>query len=193
MSNTSDETNNPMFLESVKATIVAGQSAMKSALLINGGGAIALLAYFGSPAFQNDAPSSLFLWAMGCFCAGLLFAAAAQCFTYLVQSADSDRILADEDRKQAAKENQTQATLKEKYGQCMQYYNKAKKHNLLAIIMMGLSLLVFCGACISASIAFRTQQVGGDAPTAPTTDVIGGTCSPMQASCPLKSSVLFKE
>lgn len=75
-------------LEMLRATIATGQSALKSALLINGGAAVALLAFIGSVWASDNAAKTLpeislaLLW----YVSGVLSAATAAGFTYLSQA-----------------------------------------------------------------------------------------------------------
>lgn len=75
-------------LEMLRATIATGQSALKSALLINGGAAVAVLAFIGNVWSNSRAGSllpslsyglSLFVW-------GVMSAACAAGATYLSQA-----------------------------------------------------------------------------------------------------------
>jgi len=75
-------------LEMLRATITTGQSALKSALLINGGAAVALLAFIGSSWSSNkiaealpDISAALLLYVFG-----VLAAAVAAGATYLSQA-----------------------------------------------------------------------------------------------------------
>ena len=79
-------------LEMLRATIATGQSAIKSALLINGGAAAALLAFVGSvwPSHKlgealSDITSALLLYVFG-----VLSAAVAAGATYLSQAGYGD-------------------------------------------------------------------------------------------------------
>ena len=75
-------------LEILRATITTGQSALKSALLINGGAAVALLAFLGSAWSSNktvEAPSEITL-ALLLYVFGVLSAAVAAGATYLSQA-----------------------------------------------------------------------------------------------------------
>ncbi|WP_139686259.1 hypothetical protein [Vibrio tasmaniensis] len=74
-------------LEMFKSVITAGQSALKSGMVINGGAAVALLAFAGkiwetaiSEVVANSLTSSIFI-----FCLGVLSAALATGTTYLSQ------------------------------------------------------------------------------------------------------------
>lgn len=79
---------NDFNLEMLRGTVATGQSAVKSALLINGGAAVAVLAFLGN-AWNKGFPHhvltsaayglSLFVW-------GVLAAAAASGFTYISQA-----------------------------------------------------------------------------------------------------------
>ena len=75
-------------LEHFKTVISSGQTALKSAILINGGGSVALLTFIGKiisngPIMNHasELPLSLF-----CFVLGVLSAAVASGATYLAQS-----------------------------------------------------------------------------------------------------------
>lgn len=78
-------------LEMFKSVITAGQSALKSSMVVNGGAAAALLAFTGkiwetntSEVVANSLTSSIFI-----FCLGVLCAALATGTTYLSQLAFS--------------------------------------------------------------------------------------------------------
>lgn len=83
---------NEFNMEMLRATITTGQSALKSAMLINGGAAVAVLAFLGN-AWTKEIPRhvltgaayglSLFVW-------GVLSAATAVGFTYLSQAGFGD-------------------------------------------------------------------------------------------------------
>ena len=75
-------------LEGFKATIAAGQAALRAAILVNGGAAAALLAFIGHVA---TAPTGRFEAGAGapallCFVGGVLAAAMAAGSTYLAQA-----------------------------------------------------------------------------------------------------------
>ncbi len=73
-------------IEMLKATVATGQSALKSALLINGGAAIAILAFIGKIWSQdNDIPACISI-SLACYVFGVLSAASASGFTYLSQA-----------------------------------------------------------------------------------------------------------
>ncbi|MDZ4056165.1 MAG: hypothetical protein U1D69_04230, partial [Polynucleobacter sp.] len=76
-------------LEMFRSVITAGQSALKSSMVVNGGAAVALLAFTGkvwetqtSEAVAGSLTSSIFI-----FCLGVLCAALAAGTTYLSQLA----------------------------------------------------------------------------------------------------------
>ena len=80
-------------IEMFKSVITTGQSALKSSMVINGGGAAALLAFTGkiwstttSPEVANSLTCSIFI-----FCLGVLCAATATGTTYLSQLAFSSK------------------------------------------------------------------------------------------------------
>ena len=90
-------TNNQTILsvEMFKSVITAGQSALKSSMIINGGGAVALLAFTGKiwssttlPEVSSNLTTSIFV-----FCLGVLMAAIATGTTYLSQLAFSSEWL----------------------------------------------------------------------------------------------------
>lgn len=66
----------------IPATSAAGQSAVKSAILINGGAAVAVLAFAGS-LVQKGGCTSGFRWILLCFAGGTLFAAIASTTDFL--------------------------------------------------------------------------------------------------------------
>jgi hypothetical protein len=75
-------------LEMLRSTISTGQSALKSALLINGGAAVALLAFIGSIWTSDNAAKALpeISLALLLYVSGVLSAAIAAGFTYLSQA-----------------------------------------------------------------------------------------------------------
>ncbi len=63
-------------MEMFKSVITAGQAALKSSMIINGGGAVALLAFTGkiwstttSPEVASDLTTSIFIFSLGVLCA----------------------------------------------------------------------------------------------------------------------------
>ena len=74
-------------LELIRSTVIAGQSALKAAMIINGGGAAALLAFTGN--IWNKTTSNIIASglteAILIFCIGILLAAFATGTTYLSQ------------------------------------------------------------------------------------------------------------
>lgn len=79
-------------LEMLRAVITVGQSALKSALLINGGAAVALLAFIGKIWGQVDTQPVLGVLsvALNCYVFGVLSAAMACGATYFSQAGYSD-------------------------------------------------------------------------------------------------------
>lgn len=79
-------------LEMLRAVITVGQSALKSALLINGGAAVALLAFIGKIWGGVDTQPVLGALAIAliCYVAGVLSAAMASGATYFSQAGYSD-------------------------------------------------------------------------------------------------------
>lgn len=69
-------------IEMFRATIAAGQTAMKSAILINGGAAVATLAFVGS-LVQHRTLVRSFGVVLPCFALGALFGAVGTGFAYL--------------------------------------------------------------------------------------------------------------
>ena len=65
--------------------MTAAHAALKSAVLINGGGAVATLAYVGS-LVQNGKATFWFGLALGCFALGVLLTGLASGFAYVTQS-----------------------------------------------------------------------------------------------------------
>lgn len=81
-------------LEMFRSVITAGQSTLKSAILINGGGAVALLAFISSlwtsthsETATNGKTAVALLIAMAFYVGGTLVSAIAAAFTYLAQYA----------------------------------------------------------------------------------------------------------
>ncbi|MFT6491568.1 MAG: hypothetical protein ACJAWP_000449 [Porticoccus sp.] len=76
-------------LEMLRATITTGQSALKSSLLINGGAAVAMLAFAGNIWGRREKYESLFCLipdSLACFVYGVLSAAVAAGFSYFSQA-----------------------------------------------------------------------------------------------------------
>ena len=74
-------------LELLRATIATGQSALKSALLVNGGAAVALLAFIGGVwAHIGSGPLPQLALVLAYFALGVLVAALGSGFTYLSQA-----------------------------------------------------------------------------------------------------------
>lgn len=83
-------------LELFKAVIEAGQTAVKSLIVMNGAAAIALLAFLGNilsrgPNFGESVIVGKINTAMIIFFAGVGFAGATSCFRYLSQALYADR------------------------------------------------------------------------------------------------------
>lgn len=75
------------YTEMFKSVIIAGQAALKSAILINGGAAVALLAFIGSvfKVSQNNEVVTTLSHAMFCFVIGVLSGAIASGVVYITQ------------------------------------------------------------------------------------------------------------
>jgi hypothetical protein len=72
-------------IESFRVVMTAAHNALKCAILVNGGAAVATLALVGS-LIQHGKPIFSFGQALGCFALGVLMAAVAAGLTYLTQS-----------------------------------------------------------------------------------------------------------
>lgn len=72
-------------VEGFKSVIMSGQSAMRSSILLNGGGAVALLAYIGKLSVEAAGHVSGFALPLLLFVAGALVVAVASGLTYLTQ------------------------------------------------------------------------------------------------------------
>ena len=84
------EHNSKVTLQAFEATIASGQSALKTGVLINGGAAVALLAFLGSTSSRTGSATPLvhlrlLSVALLCFGAGVLASAFAAGFVYLAQ------------------------------------------------------------------------------------------------------------
>jgi hypothetical protein len=75
-------------LELFRSVITAGSSALRSATLINGGAAVALLAFLGSPNAKNQ--QAAFALSLAIFAFGVFAASAAEGLRYLTQKMGSD-------------------------------------------------------------------------------------------------------
>jgi hypothetical protein len=73
--------------ELFKSVITSGQAALKSAILVNGGGAVALLAFIGNIWSKNTGAAAVqaLTCSIALFSFGVLGAAVATSFTYLTQ------------------------------------------------------------------------------------------------------------
>lgn len=72
-------------LEGFKSVILAGQAALRSAILLNGGAAVAILAYIGKLSVDAPASVSQFAFPLLLFVLGALAIAVASGVTYLTQ------------------------------------------------------------------------------------------------------------
>lgn len=78
-------------LEMFKSIIQSGQNAIKTMLLLNGGAAIALLAFIGKLSDNNSSAIPDFAYSIAAFVIGALAIGVTSCLTYLSQIAfDSD-------------------------------------------------------------------------------------------------------
>lgn len=75
-------------LEMLRATIATGQAALKSALLINGGASVAMLAFIGNVWEKSSSQSLLKILpvSLAFYVFGVLVAAVASGFTYISQA-----------------------------------------------------------------------------------------------------------
>jgi len=83
---------NEFNIEMLRATVATGQSALKSAMLINGGAAVAVLAFLGN-AWAKDVPRRVLIeasYGLSLFVWGVLAAAAAAGATYVSQAGYGD-------------------------------------------------------------------------------------------------------
>jgi hypothetical protein len=71
-------------LEQFRSVMQMATMAVKNAVLINGGAAIALLAFLGSTTF--DVCISYLVWSLRLFCLGVALAAFASAFGYFAQN-----------------------------------------------------------------------------------------------------------
>lgn len=83
--------NSSATLEMFKSVMQSGQNAIKTMLLLNGGAAIALLAFIGKLTDNNSRAIPDFAYSLASFVIGALFMGFVACLTYLGQMAfDSD-------------------------------------------------------------------------------------------------------
>jgi hypothetical protein len=113
-------------VEQFRATMEAGQTALKTAIAINGGAAAALLAFLGNLAAKQVPAGPLLPVAMLAFFGGVFFAAASLGARYLTQ------LRAVEDRTKVA-----------------------IRYNNTAIVLGLVSLFAFCGGGILAFLGLR--------------------------------------
>lgn len=78
--------NHSADLEMFKSVLQAGQNAIKSITLLNGGASIALLAFIGKLADSNAQSIPLFAWPLTVFVFGVFIAAVTSGATYISQS-----------------------------------------------------------------------------------------------------------
>jgi len=113
-------------IENFKAAVAAGQAALKSAILTNGGAAVATLAFVGS-LVQHGTPIHGFNGVLFWFAVGTLLGAIASGGTYLAQSAQS-------------------------YIGAHSYTKMARLWNMLVISCIIFSYAAFFGGCLTAYI-----------------------------------------
>ncbi len=90
-------------LEHFKSVIAVGQTALKSMFLINGGAAVAVLAFAGHLATSCEtAVVQTLAFPLACFVTGLLFVTVASGLTYLAQRAYARRLRGRGNRLNAA-------------------------------------------------------------------------------------------
>jgi hypothetical protein len=119
------ETEVQFVIEGSKAAVAAGQAALKSAILINGGAAVACLAFLGS-LVQRGTPIQGFRCVLICFAVGTLLSAMGSGGTYLAQCC------VGKDKARSHK-----------------WWNRA------AVSCVILSYVVFLLGCLTAYISFR--------------------------------------
>ena len=77
---------NTIQLEVSKATCIAGQGALKTTIIMNGGASVALLAFIGNTWIHKGDGVAMLSIALFLFAAGVLSGCAATGVTYLAQS-----------------------------------------------------------------------------------------------------------
>jgi hypothetical protein len=84
---TRDEAVHQLNLENFKAVLASSRDALKSAILINGGAGVALLAFMGQmqKGGVSTAMATWLPWSLACFVLGVLVAAIATGASYLAQ------------------------------------------------------------------------------------------------------------
>jgi len=85
-------------MEVFRSCIMAGQSALKSIILINGGASVAVLSFMGVVVGKAEAPQAIsFLsFSLLLFAIGVFFASVASGFTYLAQVSHADKAVRNE-------------------------------------------------------------------------------------------------
>ncbi len=78
--------DNAIQLEKAKATCVAGQGALKTTIIMNGGASVALLAFIGNTWIHKGGGVAMLSIALFLFAVGVLSGCAATGVTYLAQS-----------------------------------------------------------------------------------------------------------
>ncbi len=79
-----DNNVNDQWLETYKSLVSLATEGFKFSTLINGGAAVAILAYLGNLS-EKDKPIPDMRWAMGCFLIGLGFCGLSILFSYFTQ------------------------------------------------------------------------------------------------------------
>ncbi|SRR6266852_2927538 len=141
----------PLFLESFKTAIDSGKNALQTAILINGGAAVALLAFLGN-ILTKDTPSRASLKfplsaALLCFGLGVLASALAAAFVYFAQSAHARQVEVNVNSIEASRAGKdTEAA--DLLQNAKAYHRTGLRRNLVAI-WFGVASLVFffAGLC----------------------------------------------
>jgi len=162
------EANMQRSMESARAGNTSGSEAIKAATLVNGGAAVAVLAFIGHLASINAIAATKDLaWSLFIFVAGTWLGVLASGMTYLFHCAfvvslehefESGQARRDGDQVRADSEHVVSDTLR----------RRAKRINAVTVLLVAVSLILFVLGCVSAYRVFRSGVMmppKGDQPT----------------------------
>jgi len=150
-------------LESVRAANISGAEALKAATLINGGAAVAILAFIGHLASINAKPPVVMDFAkpLRSFVVGALLGVVASGVTYLAHMFYIGSLTREFQSKEARREdNETLAVSKHKAS--VRWGRIGRVVNLVVMALVAASLFSFAYGCY---IAYRAFESGITSPT----------------------------
>ncbi len=143
--------------ESVKAGNLSGAEAIRAATLINGGAAVAMLAFIGHLA-SIQAKSTVimdFAGPLRLFVIGVLLGSVASGVTYLAHTFYLGSLIREFRSKEARRDdNETLAELKQKAS--IRWGRVGRSINLVAVLLVAASLFCFAYGCCVAYRAFES-------------------------------------